>query len=349
MNCIAVLLRPKAALIALAWIGWVAGADVASGDTPYFAGKTITIHVGFAAGGAAANETLAISKHLAKHIPGNPGIIVDYMPGAGTRILANYMYNVAGPSGLEIGRISNAMPNDNLVKEPTVKFEAEKFYWIGSFVTFKWLMHSRTDSGFTSLESMKGSKKAQLGANGPTHYSYTLAKYMVKALGLNLNVLVGYPGGNDITLAIERGEIDGVVNGYPGFMQRNYERYKAGQFSVLVQSGRDAAHEPLEGLESVPVIWKLVPQNMIPLLQLVSIPWDFPYVMSPNTPPEIVETVRKGFEGLSRDAEFAADYQKSAGDTADFTPGKVMQEDVKAIMKSTPETIRALQALIGTR
>jgi tripartite-type tricarboxylate transporter receptor subunit TctC len=337
-------LKPLAAVTLVAALSGPALAQDAGAD--YFAGKRITIHVGFAGGGAAGTEAGIVARHLGKYIPGQPTVIVDYMPGAGGRVAANSLYNVSAPNGLEIGRIDSTVVHDNLLQEPSVKFQSDKFNWLGSYVADKWLFFARSDAGFKTIDELKASgKKAKIAANGVGNVNFVRARLLMETLGVNFDIITGYAGGPEIDLAISRGEVDGTVGGYTSFFQRSLPAYKEGKLVVLLQSGRGPNHEPLTGLEGVPTIWKLVPPQAQALLRVSGLPWAIPYTLPPNVPPAVVATLRDAFEKLSHDPEFAAEHKKAVGDDVDFTSGKQMQDDVTAMIQSSPETVARLKSL----
>lgn len=331
-------------------VGGSAQAQRAAGEgSTNFAGKTVTIYVGYEAGGGAGTEAILIAKYLGKEIPGNPNVIVSYKPGAGGRLLANYIYNVAPPNGLEVGRIGNTVAIDNLLEEPSVKFESDKFGWVGSYASSKWLLYMRSGPDFSSVDALKAAKKKpKIGSISASHKTFLNARLIEEVLGLDFDMVTGYPGGNDIGLAVSRGEVDGYTVDYGAFLQRSLKDYQDGKLVVPVQSGY-ADRSPLAHLEKVPTIWSLAPKEMEPLIKVAALPWDRPFVVPPKTPSAITDVLRTAFEKVSRDKDFLAEYKKVIGDDVDFTRGQKMQEDVQSLMKSSPKTVQSLKGLFATK
>ena len=341
-----------ATAVAGPWLCQAAAAQDGNGFSaaPYFAGKTMTLSVGFAAGGAAATEALVVAHYLRKHVPGQPTVVVSYKPGAGGRVLNNYLYNIAAPNGLEIGRVDNGIVFDNLLDDPAIKFESDKFRWLGSFASDGWVLSIRRALGVTTLADLThASTTLKLGSISAVHKTYTNARLLEKVLGLKFDMVTGYQGGQAIELAMARGEIDGAVTAFSGFMQRGYEQYKAGELAVLLQSGRGIEHQALRGLDSVPVIWSVVPPESSALLKAATLTWNSPFVAPPKTPPDVVDVLRIALAHMSEDAEFQAEYAKVVGADIDFTPGERLQGDAVAIRRSPPAVVAELKSLLGSK
>jgi tripartite-type tricarboxylate transporter receptor subunit TctC len=335
------------AVLATSWITAAPAQNSApkSDSARYFQGKRITIHAGYAPGGTAGTEALVVVRHLAKHIPGTPNVLLNHMPGGGGRLLANYIYNAVKPDGLNIGRISNLTAMDDLLDEPSVKFEADKFNWIGAFGADAWLAYFRSESGFKSIDAIRSSgKKPKLGAISVGHKSFMNARLIEEVTGVDLDIIPGYAGGTEIGLAITRGEIDGYVVGYEAFAERTLAEYQAGRVLVPVQSG-DKDRKSLPALEAAPTIWSQARPETQQLVQLAAMPWDRPFVVPPNTPPEVVQVLRAAFKALSTDPAFLEEHQRAVGGTMQFTPGEKLQEDVDAFMKASPSTVQLLKRL----
>jgi tripartite-type tricarboxylate transporter receptor subunit TctC len=174
----------------------------------FYRGKTFTMVVGYSAGGGYDLYARAISRHIGKHIPGNPTVIVNNMPGAGSVASANYLYNVAPKDGLVIATFSRGLPMEPLIGTAKTQYDATKMTWIGS------ASNEVSVCALTQRAAVKNwndflTKESTLGgeAAGSDPDTYAL---MVRGLfGAKLKVVTGYPGGNDMTLAAERGEIDG--------------------------------------------------------------------------------------------------------------------------------------------
>src|SRR5215475_2460675 len=177
---------------------------------PAFEGKTIRIVVGFSAGGGFDTYSRAIARHMTKHIPGNPTIIVENMTGAGSIVAANYLYRIAKPDGLTIGNFHGFQVLNQVLGASGIEFDARKFEWLGVPVQDTGACALTRASGITNLEQWKAAKQpVKLGGVGPGDASYGMARVLKEVLGLPVQPIPGYKGTAEIRLAAESGEIAG--------------------------------------------------------------------------------------------------------------------------------------------
>lgn len=343
--------RSVSAAIALALFGFCTAANAQSGDDDtwarsHYAGKTVTIHAGFGPGGTGSNESALLARYIGKQIPGNPTVIVSHMPGAGSLTLTNYMYNVASGEGYDIGRITNTLALGNLLGMPNVNYQADKFPWLGSYVLDTWLLVMSSKSGLDTLDKLKAAtKKPHIGARSVSDIGYKNTRVVEEATGLKFEIVTGYNSGDEIGLAIARGEVDGQVIAYNSFVSRNLQQYRNKEIVVPLQSGRGANHDPLPFLETTPVVWKIAPPEAQPFLQAASLPWNAPFLLSPKTSPQAVRVLRAAFSNLAKDSEFAAAYEKTFGLPIDLTTGEQMQKDVAAFSSVPPKVVETLKTI----
>jgi tripartite-type tricarboxylate transporter receptor subunit TctC len=290
----------------------------------YYAGKTITMVVGYKAGGGYDATARLLARHLPKHIPGNPTIIVQNMPGANSIIAANHVYNVAKPDGLTIATFNRNLPLAQLLKVNGVKFDMTKFAWIGSAASESTILAIRSDLPYRTLEDLKkADRTVVIGATGPGANTYDFPLLLKELLGLNLKIVSGYSSSADIMLAIERKEVDGRAGSFSSiraFIDRK----------LVHPVVRARASEP--GIEQLPVDENLAPNARAKaVMALRSAPEVVgrPYVMHPETPGAQLATIREAFAKAINDAELKAEGKK-AKMSLEYVPGdeavKVMQE-----------------------
>jgi tripartite-type tricarboxylate transporter receptor subunit TctC len=274
--------------------------------SPY-AGKTVTIIVGYKAGGGYDATARLLARHLPKHIPGKPTVIVQNMPGANSMIAANHVYNVAKPDGLTIGTFNRNLPVAQLTRVDGVKYDMTKFAWIGSAASECTILALRADLPYKSVEELKKAKQPLvIGATGPGANTYDFPLLLKEFLGLNLKIVTGYQSSADIMLAIERKEVDGRAGSFTSirpFIDRNLVR------PVL----RARADEP--GVEQLPIDEDLAPNPRAKaIMALRSAPEIVgrPYVMHPNTPPELVNIMRDAFAKAIEDKALVAEATKAS-------------------------------------
>ena len=248
-------------------------------QAPSFAGKTVTIIVGYKPGGGYDATARLLARHLPKHIPGKPTIIVQNMPGANSMIAANHVFSVAKSDGLTLGTFNRNLPIAQLTKVEGVKFDMRKFVWVGSAASEATILAIRSDLPYKTVEDLKkADKPIVIGATGPGANTYDFPLLLKDLLGLNLKIVSGYSSSADIMLAIERKEADGRAGSLTSimpFIDRKLVR------PIM----RARAVEP--GIEKLPVDEDLAPNPRAKaIMALRSAPEIIgrPYVMPPGTP-----------------------------------------------------------------
>jgi tripartite-type tricarboxylate transporter receptor subunit TctC len=305
-------------------IALIAALAAAPAFAQYYAGKTVTIVVGYKTGGGYDATARLLARHLPKHIPGKPTVIVQNMPGANSIIAANHAYNVAKPDGLTIATFNRNLPIAQLTGVQGVKFDMTKFAWIGSAASESTILAIRADLPYKSFEDLrKADKEIVIGATGPGANTYDFPLLLKELLGVKIKIVTGYPSSADIMLAVERKEVDGRAGSYSSIL-RFIER---GLVRPLV---RARAVEP--GIENLPVDENLAPNPRAKaIMALRSAPEVIgrPYVMHPGTPAEHVKTMRQAFAAATKDPELVAEGKKAKMEL-EFVDGdeavKVMKE-----------------------
>jgi tripartite-type tricarboxylate transporter receptor subunit TctC len=308
---------PKGILSVLSLVFLSLSAHSASpADTPFYKGKTITIVAGTKAGDVYDLYARLFAQYMPKYIPGNPNMIVQNMPGAGSMIAANYVYNVSNPDGLNIGAIFPALYFDQIVGRSEVKFDWSKFAWIGSPVTSNHLLYMRADTPYKTIHDVvKTQTPPKCGATGTSSTAYYIPKLLDQTIGTNFEIVLGYQSGQDIDLAVERGELICRSFTITAFFAREpFTTWRKKNFvNVLMQTGRKRDQR----LKDVPTIYELMDQYKTApagrsLATLVLAAGDFgrPYVLPPNTPPERVKIIREAFQKVLSDEAALADAKK---------------------------------------
>ncbi len=303
-------------------------------QSPFYQGKNIRLIVGSSAGGAQDLWGRFLAQHYGKHIPGNPDIIVQNMPGAGTMISANYTYNVAKPDGLTLGMFGPALYIDQLSGQPEVKFDWAKFSWIGSPEPINQVLFSRQDTPYKTLEDIrKAAEPARCAATGRSAAGHFFPKLLEEALGLKFNMVVGYGGGGDMDLAIEKGEVHCRAGTLSAFVVREPTRtwYKNGFVRPLIQSSltRD------KRLPDVPTMYELMdayktPETTRRVAKVMMTSGDLgrPMAAGPGLPAERLKILREAFVKMFNDEAFLADAKKRG-----LEPDLMKGEDLEAIAK----------------
>ncbi len=271
---------------------------------PYYEGKRITIVVGFGPGGGYDRLARLFAKHLPKHIPGKPTIIIQNMEGAGTVVAANHVYNIAKPDGLTLGSVDRGLPLAQLSKVDGVRYDMMKFSWLGSAAVESTLLAIRTDLPYKTFEDLRKSKDpiplASMGAGTSDSQFPMLLKQYLK---LNLK-LINYPSSSEAMLAIERREVDGRSGAYSSF--KPY--IDRGLIRPVI---RGRVSEP--GIESLPVDEDLTSDTKGKTFMAIRSALGQigrPYIAPPETPAELMNILRDGFAKAAKDPDLQAESKK---------------------------------------
>ena len=318
----------------------------------FFKGKTVRLVVGTSAGGAQDEWARFLAPHLAKNIPGGPDIVVQNMPGAGTVIAANYIYNIAKPDGLTLGLVNPAIYVDQLLGAKEVKFDWPKLSWIGSPERIDQVLFIRTDFPQKTIDDLRKAPEApRCAATGRSGAGYFLPKLLEEGLGLKVQMVVGYGGGGDMNLAMEQGEVQcraGTVSAYVG--REPTRTWVANGFTrALVQSGTKRYAK----LPDVPTIYELMDRYKTPevgrrLATLVLAPGEFgrPIVAPPGVPAERVKILREALNKTLRDPELLAAAKKRDWPVSPVA-GEELQSLAKEVIAQPPEVVQRLKKILG--
>ena len=317
----------------------------------FFKGKTIRLVVGNSVGGAQDDWARFVAQYLGKHIPGNPDIVVQNMPGAGTVIAANYIYNIAKPDGLTLGLINPAIYIDQLLGAKEVKFDWSKFSWIGSPERIDQVLFIRTDFPQKTLDDLrKATEPPRCAALARTGLGYFLPQLLEEGLGLKIHMVVGYGGGGEMNLAIEKGEVHcraGTVSAYVG-REPTRTWIKNGFVRALAQSG--AKRYPK--LPDVPTVYELMDTyktsdatKRLARVLLSSGDLGRPFIAPPGMPADRVKVLREAFTKAMSDPALLADAEKRKWDL-DPLNGKELEATAKEIMVQPPEVIERMKKLL---
>lgn len=271
---------------------------------PYYEGKMIKIIVGHEAGGGYDRLARLLAKHLPKHIPGKPTIIVENMPGAATIIASNYIYSVAKPDGLTLGAIDRGLPVAQLVKGEGIKFDLTKFSWIGSAAMESTILCLRSELPYKTIDDLRKAKEPiYLGSVGQASNDYHFSILLKEFVGLNLKI-VTYVSSPSINLAIERKEVDGRAGSYTAlkpFIERGVMR-------PLIRCRISQA-----GIENLPVDEDQTASKMGKVIMAMRSAPDRvgrPYVAPPGVPFEVINILRESFDKVAKDPELKGESEK---------------------------------------
>jgi tripartite-type tricarboxylate transporter receptor subunit TctC len=315
----------------------------------FYKGKTIRLIVSAAAGGGFDTYSRAIARHMGKHIPGNPTIIVENMTGAGGIIAANYVYKVAKPDGLTIGNFAGGLVSQQLLGNPGIEFDARKFEWLGVPVKDNIVCALTKASGITSLQAWQAAKApVKLGATGPGTNTYDTPKVLMAALGLPIHLVAGYRGTAEIRLAADSGELAGGCWAWESIKVTWRKALEAGEVGIVLQ----AVPTPHAELPGVPVAIDLAQTDEARQFIRAGIydpsAMTRVYTLSPGTPKDRVQLMRKAFMATLQDAEFRAEAEKSKLDL-DPVSGEEVEQTVARLFELSPTAVAKLKEVLAAK
>jgi tripartite-type tricarboxylate transporter receptor subunit TctC len=319
---------------------------------PFYQGKTIRVIVGFTSGGFYDRWSRLLARFVPKYLPGNPEMIVQNMPGAGGLIAANHVYNVARSDGLTIGMTSYGMYLDQLVGRKEVQYDVRKFNWIGSPEKSEVLMYMRSDAPYKSIEDIrKAATPPKCGSTGTAGTDYILARLIEETLGAKIETVLGYPGGSEIDLAVEKGEVQcRGLTAAPYFGREPFISWRKRNFvNVLLYGG--VKRDPR--IPDTPTIYEIFDKEKTPeesrrVADVILRGGDFgrPWVMPPATPAEVVQTMRAAYAKAMADPALLDEAKKGKLEV-EYVPGEELQKLAEKMMSQPPGVVARVKKLLG--
>ena len=317
----------------------------------FFQDKTVRIIAGYGAGSVDDAWSRLIARYLAKHIPGNPNMIVQNMPGAGAMIAANYVYKVAKPDGLTLGGIRSGLYFDQLVGRKEVQFDWPKFTWLGSPTQVEQLVYIRANTPYKSIQDVrKAAVPPKCGATGTASTGYYIANLLEETLGAKFNTLTGYKDGPEVELAVEREEVHCRGISVETLFGREplIGWFKSGFIRILVQTGKKRDPRLLD----VPTIWELMNEQKTPeagkrLATIILAVGAFgrPYVSTPGLPPERGKILQSAFRTMLSDSDFQAQAKERKLDI-DPVGGDELATLAREVIAQPAEVVERMKRLL---
>lgn len=312
----------------------------------FYKGKTIRFIVGFSPGGGFDGYSRAIARHIGKHIPGNPNTLVQNMTGAGSLVAANYLYNKAKPDGLTVGNWIGNLILQQYLGSKGVKFDAQKFEWIGAPVKIHNVCVFTKGSGITSLKQWRASKTpVKMGASAPGSTTADIPRLLMKYSNLPIKLVEGFSGVSRIRLAAESGEVSGGCWSWEGTKPSWGPRIKKGEIAVVLQ----AVGSPHADLQQVPLAMAVMKSDEGREMLKASVhdtgAVNRPYSLPPGTPKDRVEILRKAFDATMQDPAFQAETKRSRLDLDPLT-GAQVQTIVRDFQKIPPSTLATMKEVL---
>jgi tripartite-type tricarboxylate transporter receptor subunit TctC len=317
---------------------------------PFYKGKQIRIIVGLSSGGGYDRAARLIARHMGKHIPGNPDILVQNMPGAGSVTAANYVWGVAKPDGLTLLAPHNNLYLSQLSGQKEAQFDIAKFHWIGSLENDDMMMFARADAPYKSMgDIVRAKEPPKCGSTGVGSSDYVVSKILDETIGAKVIHITGYPGSSEIALALERGEVSCMGLTISTYFSREpfltWQKTKFVRF--LTQSGRK--RDPR--LPDAPTIYELMDEFKTPPTKRRVAEamnqggeWARSLMTPPAVPADRVAVLRAGHEKVIKDPDLLAEAKKLRVEVVPIR-GEQLQAMVKEVMVQPPEVIEQIKKL----
>jgi tripartite-type tricarboxylate transporter receptor subunit TctC len=328
-------------------------ADIAYAQNPsFYQGKTVRIIVGSGTGGLYDLWARLFAKHMPKHIPGNPNMIVQNMPGAGGLAATNYLYGLTKSDGLTLGMFQAHRYMQQLTGAEEVKFDLRKFNWIGTMEKTEVMFYVRADAPYKSFDDvLKSSEPLKCGATGSTDGTYLLAKIFEETVGAKFNLVVGYQSGNAIDLAMEKGEVvcrGMIVTGH--FSREPFLTWhKKGFDRHLAQSGqkRDPRMAEVPSLVELMDKYKTADvSRRVAQVILAGNEYGRPMVATPGVPSDRVRILREAYSRALNDPQLLNEAKQSKL-AVEPASGEELQALTERVLNQSPEVIERVKRLVG--
>ena len=318
-------------------------------QAPFYQGKTITVIQGRDPGGTGDLRVKAVLSIVQKHIPGNPTIVNEYMPGAGGRKATNHIYRSVRPDGLTLGNMSSAMVSLAILGESGVQYDIDKFFYLGSpYSTYHAIFVTRKEAGLNNIEKLRAASGIRIGGQSVGFSTYNEGRLFAYLLGLKEPKFIPAYGGAELDPALMRGEIDARATGADTVERRNRDWIEKGlvDFHAIVEVPRGDKHPRfahLPELESFAASEK--ERKVIGLARAFRVSGT-PFFLPPGTPKERVAILQEAFRRTYKDPEFHKEYKKLTGET----PTPLLPEDHEKAIREIPrdpEVIGLYKKLVG--
>jgi len=319
------------------------GAAAAQSVEQFYKGKTVNLYIGFAAGGSYDYYGRLVARHMGKHLPGQPTVVAQSMPGAGSFKAANYLYAVAPKDGTAIGIVSQTMALEEALKTPGIQYKSADFNWIGRVtniieITLTW----ETSKAKTVQDAMV--HETPVASTGPGSPSMGYPLLLNALAGTKFKVITGYPGSTDGMLAMERGEVDGALTSWNTIKVQKQDWLKNKKINLLVQY----AHERSPELPNTPTIVELgksAEDKQMLAFYASGGEIGRSFLATPGIPADRVKALRAAFDATMKDPEFKGEIDRS---NSEYNPlsGEQVQKLIAEMAKAPPAMVERMAAYL---
>jgi tripartite-type tricarboxylate transporter receptor subunit TctC len=308
----------------------------------FYRGKTMNVIIGYPPAGANDLYARAVARHIGKHIPGNPTVIPRNMPGGGSLVAANHIFNVAPKDGITLGLIVPTAPIEEKLGAANVRFKAAQFNWIGRLAATPNVTFMNASSPVKTIKDAMA-REALLGATGRSSTVAVYPTMLNHLVGTKFKLVMGYAGSAEAMLAMERGEVEGHSTTWEGVKSRAAKRLQDKSINILVQYGLQRHPE----LPDIPTAVELGRNTEeVQALRFFANASDVGrFILStPDTPADRIQALRRAFDAMVKDPEFIADLEAQKLDLGPLS-GEELQKLIEEVANVPPAILEKVRGL----
>ena len=301
--------KPRHGMFALLVLLLAGGDAAAQPADQFFARRTITITIGYTAGGSYDLYGRMVARHLGRHIPGQPTVIAQNMPGAGSLKAANYLYEVAPKDGTALGIVVESAALEQALANPAVQYDAAKFSYVGRVATSNNIFMQWHSAKVQSLDDAKR-LETSLAGTGPGSIAETVPRLLNALVGTKFKLISGYPASSEAMLAMERGEVDGASSSWAAVKVGKQAWLRENKIRIILQTTPERTAE-LPQAPSLGEIGDSAEDRQVFALYASGSAIGRSILAPPGLPAERVKVLRHAFQLMVQDPEFVADLQRT--------------------------------------
>ncbi len=335
-----------AGAVALAFVGTAHAADSVA---DFYKGKTVRLLIGYSVGGGYDQYARILARHMGKYIPGNPSIVPENMPGAGSLKVVNYIYNVAPKDGTVFATFGRGLAMEPLLQHSKgIRFKAEKLSWLGSITNETSICAMWHTTGIKSWQDLENSKTVlKVGGTGAGSDTDIYPTMLINLFHVPLKLITGFPGGSEVNLALQRGEVQGRCGwSWSSLQSREKPLLEKHEINIIVQFGL----KKHEDLPNVPLVTEIAkdPKTLKAVRLIVSRQsMARPYAAPPGVPSDRLKALRVAFNETTKDKDFLAETAKHHLEVRP-TDGQEVEDLVKEIYSAPPDVVKMAIAAMGS-
>jgi tripartite-type tricarboxylate transporter receptor subunit TctC len=319
------------------------GAGEADAETS-FAKKTVTIYIGFTAGGSYDLYGRLVARHLGEHLPGKPAVIASNMAGGGGMIAINYLFDAAAKDGTALGMVTETITVEQVLDNPGAKYDAAKFTYIGRVaesnnIHFMW--HS------SKVQSIEDAKKMEstVAGTGPGNIAEMVPRLLNVVIGTKFKIISGYPASNEGMMAMEKGETDGAESSWAAVKVGKKDWLEQKKIKIILQDVLERSPE-LPDVPALPELGDSTEQKQLLSIYAGNGVIGRSIIAPPGLAPDVTKTLRDGFDEMVHDAAFKAETEKLQ---IDYQPmkGAELEASAKKLLDMPPAVRQKAKQIFG--